>query len=102
MAHLDELFYTSLDFSFQGLSNDLKRAPDTLENLKFVLRVIANIRDMSLDVELKISDIQERYRTLLMYELEVGQCGHNCFVTQVEAVDLGSGIEIVFDNLVLN
>lgn len=53
------------------MSNDLKRVPDTLEDLKFVLRVIASIRDMSLDVELRIKDILERYRTLLVYEIQV-------------------------------
>ena len=51
--------------------NDLKRPPDTLENLKFVLSVIASIRNMSLDVELKYVDIQERYRTLRMYKVNV-------------------------------
>lgn len=53
------------------MANDLKRAPDTLEDLKFVLRVIADIRDMSLNVELRCADIRERYRTLGMYDLEV-------------------------------
>lgn len=42
-----------------------------MEDLKFVLRVIASIRDMSLDVELRIKDIVERYRTLLVYAIEV-------------------------------
>ena len=56
---------------FQGLTDDLKREPDTLEDLKFVLRVIADIRDKSLDVELRYVDIQERYRTILMYDIEV-------------------------------
>ena len=37
----------------QGLSSDLKRTPDTLEDLKFVLIVITKIRAMSLDVELQ-------------------------------------------------
>lgn len=55
----------------QGLTGDLKRPPDTLEDLKFVLRVIADIRDKSLDVELRYVDLQERYRTLLMYDIEV-------------------------------
>ena len=58
-------------FFLQGLTEDLKRAPDTLEDLKFVLRVIADIRDKSLDVELRYVDLQERYRTLLMYDIEV-------------------------------
>ncbi|CAH3028713.1 unnamed protein product, partial [Porites evermanni] len=55
----------------EGLTEDLKRPPDTLEDLKFVLRVIADIRDKSLEVELRYVDLQERYRTLLMYDIEV-------------------------------
>ena len=61
---------------FQGLSNDLKRSPETLEDLKFVLSVIASIRDMQLNVELRIFDIQEQYRTLAMYDIEVREI--NC------------------------
>ncbi|XP_061673976.1 dynein axonemal heavy chain 10-like [Syngnathoides biaculeatus] len=53
------------------LSEKLKQTPDTFENLKNVLETISNIRDMSLDVELSIADIQEKYRTLAMYEVEV-------------------------------
>ena len=36
-----------------------------------MLRVIADIRDKSLEVELRYVDLQERYRTLLMYDIEV-------------------------------
>ena len=36
----------------QTLSKDLTRSPDSLENLKFILSVIARIRAMSLDVEI--------------------------------------------------
>lgn len=50
------------------------RTPDTLEDLKFVLATIADIRDMSLVVEMRYRDIQERYRTLTMYNIEVGRC----------------------------
>ncbi|XP_065190514.1 dynein axonemal heavy chain 10-like [Sycon ciliatum] len=49
-----------------GLSEDLTRSPDSLVNLKFVLSVIAKIRDMSVEVEERYLDIQERYRTLMM------------------------------------
>jgi len=62
---------SSVGYYWQGLTEDLKRPPDTLEDLKFVLRVIADIRDKSLDVELRYVDLQERYRTLLMYDIEV-------------------------------
>lgn len=69
VAALAEKFF--LTVLLQGLTDDLKREPDTLEDLKFVLRVIADIRDKSLDVELRYVDIQERYRTILMYDIEV-------------------------------
>lgn len=36
-----------------------------------MLRVIADIRDKSLEVELRYVDLQERYRTLLVYDIEV-------------------------------
>ena len=58
-------------FFLQRLSADLKRSPNTLEDLKFVLSVIANIRAISLDVELRYRDIRERYRTLVMYDVKV-------------------------------
>lgn len=49
----------------------LKQSPDTFKELKSVLSTISNIRDMSLDVELRFNDIQERYRTLAMYKVQV-------------------------------
>ena len=53
-------------YELQGLSKDLTRPPDTLEDLKFVLSVIARIRAMSLDVEIL-------YRFLLhVYYASVG------------------------------
>ena len=70
VAALAEKFFF-MTVLLQGLTDDLKREPDTLEDLKFVLRVIADIRDKSLDVELRYVDIQERYRTILMYDIEV-------------------------------
>ncbi|XP_065893265.1 dynein axonemal heavy chain 10-like isoform X1 [Dysidea avara] len=60
-----------LEDNLEGLFADLKRPPDTLEDLKFVLSVIANIRATSLTVELKYRDIRERYRTLVMYDVQV-------------------------------
>ena len=52
---------------------DLKKSPNELEDLKFVLATIGKIKDISLDVEMKIGDIQEAYRTLDMYKIEVPQ-----------------------------
>ena len=47
------------------------RSPDTLDDLKFVLKTIADVKDMSLTIEFRFLDIQERYRTLLMYNIPV-------------------------------
>ena len=58
-------------YILQNLSNSLKTFPDTLEDLKAILNVIASIRRMSLDVELRYKDIQEKYRTLTMYDIPV-------------------------------
>ncbi|XP_074525804.1 dynein axonemal heavy chain 10 [Halichoeres trimaculatus] len=55
------------------LSAKLKQSPDTFEDLKSVLSTISDIRDMSLDVEMRFNSIQERYRTLAMYKLQVGE-----------------------------
>ncbi|KAM4616801.1 dynein axonemal heavy chain 10 [Polymixia lowei] len=53
------------------LSEKLKLNPNTLEDLKFVLGTISDIRNMSLAVEMRFTDIQEKYRTLAMYKVEV-------------------------------
>ncbi|XP_069565682.1 dynein axonemal heavy chain 10 [Brachyistius frenatus] len=55
------------------LSQKLKQSPDTFEDLKSILGTISDIRDMSLDVEMRINDIQERYRTLAMQKVQVGE-----------------------------
>ncbi|XP_031164939.2 dynein heavy chain 10, axonemal [Sander lucioperca] len=55
------------------LSKNLKQNPETFEDLKSVLGTISDIRDMSLDVEMRFTDIQEKYRTLAMYKVEVGE-----------------------------
>ena len=43
-----------------------------LEQLKYVLNVIAEVIAMTQDVELEMMDINERYRTLKRYNIEVG------------------------------
>ncbi|XP_056113379.1 dynein axonemal heavy chain 10 [Rhinichthys klamathensis goyatoka] len=67
----EELF--NLRNELLKLSDHLKRNPNTLEDLKFVLGTITDIRDMSLLVEMRIDDIQERYRTLSMYNVETSE-----------------------------
>lgn len=58
-------------FIQQQLSTTLKKSPDTFEDLKSILTAISDIKDMNVSVEWRIYDIQERYRTLAMYKLEV-------------------------------
>ncbi|XP_067660223.1 dynein axonemal heavy chain 10-like [Haliotis asinina] len=60
-----------LQDSLETKSEDLERTPTSLEDLKYVLSTINDIRTMSLDVETKIRDIQERYRTLSIYDIQV-------------------------------
>ena len=55
------------------MSKDIKQPPDSLGNLKFVLSTISNIRAMSLEVELRYRDIQERYRMLDVYQIPVDE-----------------------------
>lgn len=65
------MFWLSDYFIHQQLSRKLKQSPDTFEDLRSVLGTISDIRDMACNVELRITDIQERYRTLAMYKVEV-------------------------------
>ncbi|XP_031712248.1 dynein heavy chain 10, axonemal [Anarrhichthys ocellatus] len=55
------------------LSGKLKENPDTFDDLKSIVGTISDIRDMSLDVEMRFIDIQERYRTMAMYKVELGE-----------------------------
>ncbi|XP_040439457.1 dynein heavy chain 10, axonemal [Falco naumanni] len=66
-----ELF--GLQEEIQKLSQNLKRPPDSLEDLKIVLGTIAEIKGKSFEVELKYLDIWERYRTLAMYNIPVAK-----------------------------
>ncbi|XP_027024931.2 dynein axonemal heavy chain 10 isoform X2 [Tachysurus fulvidraco] len=63
----------ALHNEFQQLLENLKQSPDTMEDLKSVLGTISDIRDMSLSVEMRYRDIQERYRTLAMYNIQVAE-----------------------------
>ena len=61
----------SLKAEIDGKRDDLAKPPDTLGDLKFVLKTIADIREISLTVEFRCLDIQERYRVLSMFHLGV-------------------------------
>ncbi|XP_023383907.1 dynein heavy chain 10, axonemal-like [Pteropus vampyrus] len=57
----------------ESLAKNLKKSPSTLEDLKFVLATIAEIRSKSLVMELRYRDVQERYRTMVMYNIYVSE-----------------------------
>uniref|UniRef100_A0ABI7Z6S1 Dynein axonemal heavy chain 10 n=2 Tax=Felis catus TaxID=9685 RepID=A0ABI7Z6S1_FELCA len=63
----EELYH--LHEEMESLAKNLKKSPGTLEDLKFVLATIAEIRSKSLVMELRYRDVQERYRTMAMYNL---------------------------------
>ena len=44
--------------------------PESLEELKLILSTIAQIREISLEVDFSLVDIEERYRTLHMYDIK--------------------------------
>lgn len=49
----------------------MTRVPSTLEDLKFVLGAISDIKITSLEVETRIRDMKERYRVLENYNVPV-------------------------------
>ncbi|CAH1801914.1 unnamed protein product [Owenia fusiformis] len=61
----------SLRDEFDDKGDDLAETPNTLEDLKFVLQTITDIKNISLESELRIRDVQERYRVLSIYDIEV-------------------------------
>lgn len=52
-------------------SEDLDQSTDSLEELKFILRTITDIRNMSLDVANRTRDLQERFRIMEVYGIQV-------------------------------
>lgn len=64
---------TFLEEKIAKFEDDLKRNPETLEDLTFVLNTIAQIRASSEDVEAKYQDVLEAYRTLAMYSIPVDE-----------------------------
>ncbi|XP_035829687.1 dynein heavy chain 10, axonemal isoform X2 [Aplysia californica] len=82
---------TSLHNLLDDKSDDLEQTPSTLDDLKSVLSTISDIKSMSLDVMNKIQDIQERYRTLVMYEIPVDE----------KDLELQAKLPEIWDELVL-
>ncbi|XP_037672459.1 dynein heavy chain 10, axonemal isoform X6 [Choloepus didactylus] len=79
----------NLHDEFELLAKNLKKSPNTLEDLKFVLATIAEIKSKSLVMELRYRDVQERYRTMAMY---------NVFPSEAEK-ELVEKIESMWSNL---
>ena len=75
----------------------MEQMPNSLDDLKFVLRTISEIKDLSLSVETKTRDLQERYRVLDMYGLLVsGLCDrHMCRLYFIFKVRSGSEFKIM-------
>lgn len=84
----------TLCFILQQLSSTLKLNPTTFEELKTVLTAISDIRNMAVDVEMKLYDIQERYRTLAMYKFEV-------LGVQLHVLDIRHLLHFFFNSCVL-
>ncbi|KAH6585239.1 hypothetical protein BASA61_006967 [Batrachochytrium salamandrivorans] len=61
----------SLQERFKSYDRDISLYPQTLQDLTFVLNVIANIRNSSEEIELQYRDVMEGYRTLKMYQIDV-------------------------------
>ncbi|KAK7889071.1 hypothetical protein WMY93_024631 [Mugilogobius chulae] len=70
MSAKEELL--SLRDQLMALSDNLHQSPDSFDELKCVLGTIAEIRysELSLQVEMRLCDIHERYRTLRMYNIQ--------------------------------
>ncbi|TPP59989.1 Dynein heavy chain 10 axonemal [Fasciola gigantica] len=61
----------NLGDEFKRQSEELESCPTTLDELKALLKLIRDLRLRSLDVELQIRDIQERYRLLRFHQFAV-------------------------------
>lgn len=49
----------------------MEETPNNIEELKFILNKISEIKTMSMMMEFKIADVVEKFRTLLMYKQNV-------------------------------
>ncbi|CAJ1332260.1 unnamed protein product [Effrenium voratum] len=58
---------TKIQAEITEFRDDLQENPDSLDKLKFILSVISKILAVSMDMELRMQDVRERYRTLELY-----------------------------------
>ena len=69
---------TKLQENMTKLEGEIGGETTDLEQLKYVLNVIAEVIAMTQDVELEMMDINERYRTLKRYNIEVPYLRTHC------------------------
>ena len=71
LLNTSRVMLTKLQEKISKLEEDVSSETTDLEQLKYCLNVIAEVQAMTQDVELEMMDINERYRTLLRYSIEV-------------------------------
>nr|Q9SMH3.1 RecName: Full=Dynein-1-alpha heavy chain, flagellar inner arm I1 complex; AltName: Full=1-alpha DHC; AltName: Full=Dynein-1, subspecies f [Chlamydomonas reinhardtii]CAB56598.1 1-alpha dynein heavy chain [Chlamydomonas reinhardtii] len=90
MRELDAVTESQLRDKIAKYQTALHRPPDTLEELKQVLNTVNTIRGESMVMELRYADLEERYRTRLLYATnpeEESQCAHElASASQVRAL----------------
>jgi len=69
---------TKIKSEIEDFREQLRETPDDLTKLKDILSVISQILAVSMDMELRMQDVRERYRTLTLY---------NCAYEQQELDD---------------
>jgi dynein heavy chain len=68
---LAENVLTRITTTINELNAEISKDPKDLDTLKLVLNNVAGIQERSMDMELKYMDVNERYRTLRNYSIEV-------------------------------
>lgn len=61
---------TKIQAEITEFRDDLQENPDSLDKLKFILSIISKILAVSMDMELRMQDVRERYRTLELYNCQ--------------------------------
>ena len=57
----------------QKYNKELAADMNSIDLLKILLKVISEIKDISMDMEFRIIEVQEQYRVLKMYNYEIGR-----------------------------
>eukprot|EP00210_Caulerpa_lentillifera_P005286 g5050.t1 len=70
MKELDDPKLQRLSNQIESHQENLRKVPDTLENLRSVLHTISQIRKQSMNFEVEMEDLDERYRTRILYSEE--------------------------------